>query len=88
MEACAMGVPVAAYDIPGIDQLIQHEKTGLLAPLKNKDALATQWRRLLDDKALAARLANSAQDYVDQHYSAARMADEYHELFKELRGGS
>ena len=27
MEACAMGIPVAAYDIAGIDQLIEHERT-------------------------------------------------------------
>lgn len=84
MEACAMGIPVAAYNIPGIDQLIRHEETGLLAPLKDKNDLATQWRRLLDEESTAARLASAAQEYVHQHYSAARMADEYHELFKEL----
>ncbi len=32
MEAMAMGVPIVAYDIPGVDQLIEHGKTGLLAP--------------------------------------------------------
>ena len=36
MESMAMGVPVAAYDIPGVDQLIEHKSTGLLAPLGDK----------------------------------------------------
>jgi glycosyltransferase involved in cell wall biosynthesis len=85
MEACAMGVPVAAYKIAGIDQLIHHEKTGLLAPLKNKACLAGLWRKLLDEPDTAARLASAASDYVYQHYSAARMASEYHALFQELR---
>ena len=40
MEAMAMGVPAAAYDIPGVDQLIIHGETGLLAPLGDKQALA------------------------------------------------
>ena len=31
MEAIAMDIPVAAYNISGIDQLVMHEKTGLLA---------------------------------------------------------
>ena len=31
MEATAASIPVAAYNIPGIDQLISHQKTGLLA---------------------------------------------------------
>ena len=88
MEACAMGVPVAAYDIPGIDQLIKHKDTGLLAPLHDREQLAAHWRTILDDRAEAERLAANAQRYVYQHYSAARMADEYHELFKELVGGA
>jgi glycosyltransferase involved in cell wall biosynthesis len=84
MEACAMGVPVAAYDIPGIDQLIEHEKTGLLAPLGDRDALRGHWERLLDDPALAERLSSAARDYVYEHYSAGRMAQEYLDLFREL----
>jgi len=84
MEACAMGIPVAAYNIPGIDQLVHPGETGLLAPLKDKGKLAEHWRLLLDDDSTATRLAASARDYVHQHYSAARMADEYHVLFKEL----
>lgn len=84
MEACAMGIPVAAYDIAGIDQLIHHDKTGLLAAPGERDGLADHWSRILDDPETAARLAESARDYVFQHYSAARMADEYHSLFMEL----
>jgi glycosyltransferase involved in cell wall biosynthesis len=84
MEACAMGVPVAAYDIPGIDQLIEHEKTGLLAPLGDRDALRSHWERLIDDRELAERLAGAAQAYVYEHYSAGRMAQEYLDLFREL----
>ena len=84
MEACAMGIPVAAYDIPGIDQLITHEKTGLLAQPGDSNTLATYWERLLFDEQLAADIADNAREYVNTHYSAKRMADEYLELFTEL----
>jgi len=87
MEACAMGIPVAAYDIPGIDQLISHEETGLLAPLKDKDTLFTYWEKLLLDRQYAARLAENARQYVQTHYSANRMANEYLDLFKQLTSG-
>jgi glycosyltransferase involved in cell wall biosynthesis len=40
MEAMAVGVPVVAYDIPGVDQLVKHGETGLLAPLGDVNALA------------------------------------------------
>ncbi len=84
MEATAMGIPVAAYDIAGIDQLIKHEETGLLAPLGEKELLGQYWETLLFDQQKAKTLAEDARQYVNQHYSAKRMADEYSELFKDI----
>ena len=46
MEAMAVGIPVVAYDIPGVDQLVEHGKTGLLAPFGDKAALAALFREL------------------------------------------
>jgi glycosyltransferase involved in cell wall biosynthesis len=84
MEACAMETPVAAYDIAGIDQLITHESTGLLAPLGDKAALLLAWKKILQDDDYARQLGKNACDYVNEHYSAKRMADEYTTLFNEL----
>jgi glycosyltransferase involved in cell wall biosynthesis len=84
MEACAMGIPVAAYDIPGIDQLITHEKTGLLATLGDTKTLATYWEKLLFDHEFATDLAENARYHVQTHYSAQRMADEYLDLFTQV----
>ncbi len=84
MEACAMETPVAAYDIAGIDQLITHGSTGLLAPLGNKAALLSAWEAILQDEAYASTLGKNACDYVNEHYSAKRMADEYITLFNKV----
>ena len=84
MEATAMGVPVAAYNIAGIDQLITHEHSGLLAKLGDKNTLAEYWERLLFDHDYATELANNAKDFVNEHYSAQRMANEYTELFHTM----
>jgi glycosyltransferase involved in cell wall biosynthesis len=86
MEATAASIPVAAYNIAGIDQLISHQETGLLATLGDKDTLLTYWEELLFDTEQATKLAAAAKDYVYQHYSANRMATEYTELFSELVG--
>lgn len=84
MEACAMETPVAAYDIAGIDQLITHESTGLLAPLGDKAALLLAWEKILQDDDYARQLGKNACDYVNEHYSAKRMADEYVALFNQV----
>jgi len=84
MEAMAVGVPVVAYDIPGVDQLITHESTGLLAPLGDWQQLANHLIRLAAEPTLANKISLAARQLVDQRFSAARMANEYQQLFLEL----
>lgn len=84
MEACAAEIPVAAYDIAGVDQLITHQQTGLLAKLGDKQQLERHWETLLFEPEQAQKLAVNAKHFVNAHYSAKRMADEYHQLFNQL----
>lgn len=84
MEAMALDVPVAAYDIPGVDRLIQDKRTGLLAPFGDVQALTACWRQLLDNDALAERVAQSGRQHVEQHFSAQRMAADYVRLYREI----
>ena len=86
MEAMALGIPVVAYDIPGVDQLVEHRRTGLLAPHGDKAALAACCRELLDNPEQTQELAENARKLIDERYSAARMAREYEELFNTLAG--
>ncbi|NQY86747.1 MAG: glycosyltransferase [Colwellia sp.] len=84
MEATAMKIPVAAYDIAGIDQLITHQESGLLAKLGDKEALSHYWEKLLFDAEYANELTDNARDFVNKHYSGQRMANEYTELFQSM----
>jgi len=84
MESMAMGIPVAAYDIPGIDQLVTHEQTGLLASFGDKTELSQHWESLLFDSQKAITLSHKAIEFVEQHFSAKRMAKEYQTLFSTL----
>ena len=87
MESLAMGVPAAAYDIPGIDQLVIHNKTGLLAKLNDKDTLAMHWETLLFNKDKKEEIIKNGMNFVSEHYSALRMANEYTDLFQALVKG-
>lgn len=86
MEAMAVGIPVVAYDIPGVDQLVDHENTGLLVDLGDTDALARCCERVMEDASLSGSLARAARTRIYEQYSAARMAAEYCSLFNRLSG--
>lgn len=84
MEAMAMGIPVVAYDIPGVDQLVEHEKTGLLASHGDQARLAACCQRLLGDPELARSLTQAARNLIESGFSARRMASGYEDLFSLL----
>ena len=52
IEAMAAGVPVVATDVPGIRDVVRHERNGLLVPPRNAAALAAAIKRVLDDVGL------------------------------------
>lgn len=84
MEAIAMETPVAAYNIPGIDQLVMHEETGLLAKYGDQKTLKDYWLKLLSDKPYAEELARHGREFVNERYSGKRMATEYTDLYQTL----
>jgi glycosyltransferase involved in cell wall biosynthesis len=86
MEAMAMGIPVSAYDIPGVDQLVEHGKTGLLAKFGDRESLLSHWQALLTDRETANRLAENARSFVQDKFSGKRMAWEYLNLFNSMLG--
>jgi len=88
METMAMGIPVAAYNIAGIDQLITHEETGLLAPLGEKQTLEEYWENILFDSELSDKLSIAGREFVYEHFSGQRMAIEYTEHFKQMLGNN
>ncbi|MDR4499292.1 MAG: glycosyltransferase [Candidatus Scalindua sp.] len=84
MEAMAMGIPVTAFNIPGIDKLIIHEQTGLMADFGDTEGLKECWKRLLYDSEFAGELAQNARNHVINNYSAKRMSDQYMKLYQEV----
>ncbi len=67
-EAMAMSVPVAATDVSGIPELVEHEETGLLCPPEDPAALAASMRRLLEDQDLRRRIIPAALKKVRKDF--------------------
>jgi glycosyltransferase involved in cell wall biosynthesis len=72
-EAFHQGVPVIATDAVGAAAggLVRHERTGLVVPAGDADALAAALRRLRADPALRARLGAAAREAVARYTPAA-----------------
>ena len=65
-EYMASEVPIVASDLPALTEILTHERNALLVQPDDPTALADGIRRLIDDPALAARLARNARLDVEK----------------------
>lgn len=74
LEAQASSLPVIVTDQGGPSELMVHNRTGMVVPATNRDALADAIRRLVQDQALRARMGEAARAHVQAmtHDTAAR----------------
>lgn len=84
MEAMAAKVCVTAFDIPGVDRLITHQQTGLLANYGDIAGLTSLWQGLIAQPALKQQLAQAGCQHVYQHFSAQAMEQAYSALYHQL----
>jgi glycosyltransferase involved in cell wall biosynthesis len=83
LEAMASGAVVVASQIPGYDEVVQNEGTGLLVPPRDVPALAAALSRLLDDGELRHRLATHALR-VSRRYDWERVTGEIVDVYDEV----
>lgn len=83
LDVMDLGIPIVASEVGGIPDIVLHEKTGLLVPSGDADALAEALAKLHDSSRLREALSGSARENL-AWYSAAAMAESYLEIYKEI----
>jgi glycosyltransferase involved in cell wall biosynthesis len=80
MQAACLELPVIASDINGCNEILQHEQTGLLVPVKNTEALHTTMLELASNSAKRKKLAEQSRAFVVNHFERKYV---WSELLKE-----
>jgi glycosyltransferase involved in cell wall biosynthesis len=84
LEAMAANKPVIVSAIGGNNEVVIHEKTGLLVPPENPGALAQAIHRFLSDPLLATQLAAAGKAQVQKNFSADAMVRRVTALYEEI----
>jgi glycosyltransferase involved in cell wall biosynthesis len=84
IEAMAAGAPVVTTDVMAGNEVISHERTGLLVPYGHVEALAEALIRLLNDRALGTRLAAAGRAEVFDRYRAETLTVHLEALYNQL----
>ncbi len=83
-ESYAAGRPVVATRTGGITEMIDDERTGLLVPPDDAEALAGALARLAGDETLRRRLSEEAAARAPR-FSMATTADRFHMILEDVR---
>ncbi len=81
MQAMACAKAIIASDVPGINNMIENNVTGLLVEVKNVAAMAEGLRKLIFNKELATALAAKALKQAETNFSNQLMFSRYKEIF-------
>ena len=81
LEAMQAGVPVVAFAVGGIPDVLQDRHNGLLAPPTDTAALARQLDTLLAEPKLAAQLRDNAKRTLQERYDLKALAERWSQLY-------
>jgi glycosyltransferase involved in cell wall biosynthesis len=87
MQAMAVGLPVVASDVPGLQNMVEDGATGLLVPGSDDAALASAIDRLWRSPDERARLGRAACAHARLRWSHDTMFRSYEAVLVSLRPG-
>jgi glycosyltransferase involved in cell wall biosynthesis len=85
-EAMAMGLAVVGTTAGGTPEAVVHEKTGLLVPPRDAEALSAAILRLVEEPGLAARLARAGHEWARGTQSFAAFIERVEALYGSVAG--
>ncbi len=83
MESLACGTPVAAFNVGGVPEMIEHQQRGALAPAGNDEELAKSLNYLLTSPGKEERQVN-ARRFVEQYCAPESVARQYLEIYQSI----
>lgn len=81
LEAMQAGVPVVAFGVGGIPDVLEHRHNGLLATPADGTDLARQISTMLTDPALASELIDNARRTQLDRYDLKALAERWSQLY-------
>ncbi len=73
-EASLAGLPIISTCVAGVDEIYTDNENALLVPSGDRHRLSVALLRLIEQPALAQRLATNAQQHIKSHFSLQRQS--------------
>ena len=90
LESYSCYKPVIASEVPGLQEIVFNEQTGLLVKPDDVNALYLSLLRLLTDEQTTIRMGMAARRLVERNFRIEKIVNEiettYFEILKSIKG--
>jgi N-acetyl-alpha-D-glucosaminyl L-malate synthase BshA len=83
LEAMACGTPCAVSNAGGLPEVMTHEETGLLCPVRDEPAAIRLISRLLEDPERWSRMSARAAEAARENFAVEKVVPMYEELYQK-----
>ena len=83
IEAMACGMPIIGTNVPGIQNVLQHEVTGYLCNT-NADSIGAAFKTILAQPDLMRKMGDNAQSFAVENFSLQMLAQREYELLLDV----
>lgn len=88
LEAMACGRPVVAFDVAGIQDVVDPHVTGRLLPCEDVIGVAEACCSLIDNPVLAQEMGQAGRYRALELFSTARATEDYEDLYRSVLAAS
>jgi glycosyltransferase involved in cell wall biosynthesis len=82
LEAQVAGIPAVVTNIPGNDEVVQHQVTGYVA--NSRQELEQLTETLINSVVLRKTMGQAARRYAQQHFSFDCMGERYKRCYQHI----
>ena len=84
LEAMAAKTPIIAFDVPALNELIDHDQTGILVKPYDTSAYAGAIQNLIENREKSSRITFAAHKKLTSYFSLRRMSEETAKFYRSL----
>jgi colanic acid/amylovoran biosynthesis glycosyltransferase len=87
VEAQAMGLPIVTTAVGGTPQAVDQDKSALLVPSRDSDAIAEKLEYLIDHRECWPEMGRCGREFVEKNYDIAALNERLIQLYRDLLEG-
>ncbi len=84
-EASSLGIPVVAFNVPALNEIVEHEKSGLLVQKNNVKELSQAIEKILKNKEYAKNLGDYGKKVIKEKFSEENFYKKTLSIYKGQR---